>query len=235
MPAMIHVQHLYKTFSMGGRSVRAVDDVSLKVNAGDFVALMGRSGSGKSTLLYLLGGLDYADKGQIQVDGYDVVNLRGDALARYRRETIGFVFQSFYLVPTMTALDNVALPGVFSARPREERLARAADLLDAVGMGKRMHHRPSQLSGGQQQRVAIARALFNDPPLIMADEPTGALDSQTRDKVLRLLRHLCDVQGKTILLVTHDSETARTAKRLLEMRDGRIIRDERYETASNLL
>ncbi|MFN8371377.1 MAG: ABC transporter ATP-binding protein [Anaerolineae bacterium] len=192
---------------------------------GQFVAIMGPSGSGKSTLLYLLGGLDRPNDGQLIVAGHDLNALNGEGLARFRRDTIGFVFQAFHLVPTMTALDNVALPGVFSGIPREEREARALRLLGILGMGERIDHKPSQLSGGQQQRVAIARSLFNRPPIIMADEPTGALDSKTGQMVIKLLRRLCDQQGKTIIVVTHDQRVASFADRVITLHDGHITED----------
>ena len=223
---MIIVQNVSKIFHLGDQVVHALDQVSLRIPAGQFVAVMGPSGSGKSTLLYLLGGLDHASQGEILVGGSRLDSMTSDGLARFRRETIGFVFQAFHLVPTMTALENVALPGVFAAVPRDVRERRAVRLLNALGMGARLDHRPSQLSGGQQQRVAIARALFNNPPIIMADEPTGALDSKTGQTVMHMLRTLCERQGKTILVVTHDLNVAQYADRTVHLKDGRIVRDE---------
>jgi ABC-type lipoprotein export system ATPase subunit len=186
---------------------------------------MGPSGSGKSTLLYLLGGLDQPSSGEITIAGNNLDLLSEEELARFRRETIGFIFQAFHLVPTLTALENVALPGIFSGLPRDLREKRAFKLLSALGMGDRLDHRPSQLSGGQQQRVAIARALFNNPPIIMADEPTGALDSKTGQTVMRMLRWLCNKQGKTIIVVTHDQTVANYSDRILMLKDGQIIED----------
>lgn len=225
MPIVI-VNGLQKIFRLGDQWVYALDQFSVQIPHGQFVAIMGPSGSGKSTLLYLLGGLDHPTAGQIMVAGRHLETLRSDELAQFRRETVGFIFQAFHLVPTMTALQNVALPGVFGAIPGDVRERRAARLLMMLGMGDRMDHRPSQLSGGQQQRVAIARALFNNPPIIMADEPTGALDSKTGEIVMHMLRSLCTKQGKTIIVVTHDRSVARYADRLLHLRDGHLIEDQ---------
>ncbi|WP_119070088.1 ABC transporter ATP-binding protein [Aggregatilinea lenta] len=222
---VIVVEGLDKTFQIGDQWVHALDGVSVKVPAGQFLAIMGPSGSGKSTLLYLLGGLDRPSAGRVMVAGRRLDNMNGDDLAQFRRETVGFIFQAFHLIPTMTALQNVALPGVFAAVPREQREQRAAWLLGLLGMTPRMHHKPSQLSGGQQQRVAIARALFNNPPVIMADEPTGALDSKTGQAVMSLLRRLCSKLGKTVIVVTHDAAIARYADRMLLLKDGRVIDD----------
>ena len=224
LPAVI-AQGLDKTFQLGDQWVNALDNVSFQVPAGQFVAIMGPSGSGKSTLLYLLGGLDRPNDGQIMVAGKRLDAMDKDDLAAFRRSTIGFIFQAFHLVPTMTALENVALPGVFAGLPRDVRERRALRILTTLGMGERLGHRPAQLSGGQQQRVAIARALFNNPPLIMADEPTGALDSKTGHTVLRMLRWLCTTKGKTIILVTHDPGVASYADRLVHLMDGRITED----------
>jgi ABC-type lipoprotein export system ATPase subunit len=186
---------------------------------------MGPSGSGKSTLLYMMGGLDHPTQGEIVIAGQDITRLSGEELARFRRDTIGFIFQAFHLVPSMTALENVALPGIFAGLPRDVRERRGIKLLAALGMEDRLDHKPSQLSGGQQQRVAIARALFNNPPIIMADEPTGALDSKTGQTVMNLLRWLCTKQGKTVIVVTHDPNVARYSDRMLQLKDGRIIED----------
>jgi ABC-type lipoprotein export system ATPase subunit len=219
-------QHLRKQFQLGDRQwVTALDDVQVRIPEGQFVAIMGPSGSGKSTLLYLLGGLDRPSDGEILVAGRRLDAMTSDELAAFRRETVGFIFQAFHLVPTLTALENVALPGVFAAIPRHIRERRALQLLTALGMGQRLDHRPSQLSGGQQQRVAIARALFNNPPIIMADEPTGALDSKTGQRVLQILHQLSTRRGKTIIIVTHDPGIASHADRLVHLKDGRVIED----------
>ena len=223
--ALIIGRDVQKTFHLGEEWVQALDHVTLEVPQGQFIVIMGPSGSGKSTLLYVLGGLDRPTAGEVIVAGQRLDRMSSEELARFRRETVGFVFQAFHLVPTMTALENVALPGVFAGVARDVREKRATRLLAALGMGDRLNHRPSQLSGGQQQRVAIARALFNDPPIIMCDEPTGALDSKTGQAVMRLLRHLCTKQGKTIMVVTHDPGVAAFADRIVNLRDGQIVED----------
>lgn len=226
MSLIISAQNVTKEFKQAnGQPLRVLQNVSLDVQKGEFVAIMGPSGSGKSTLMYLLGGLDRATSGQIRVAGDDLMQLSGDELAQFRRERVGFVFQGYYLVPTLNVLENVALPGVFMGQSREEREGRAAKLLERLEMGKRLEHRPHQLSGGQMQRVAIARALFNNPAMIMGDEPTGALDSQTGTIVMKLLRNLSDKQGKTILVVTHDPSVAQYADRIIQLQDGRITAD----------
>jgi macrolide transport system ATP-binding/permease protein len=227
--SLIRAHNVNKVFQMGGQDIHVLKDVSLSVPEGQFLAIMGPSGSGKSTLMYLLGGLDRPTSGEIMVRGQRVDTMSSDDLARFRREMNGFIFQSFHLVPTLSALENVALPGIFSGRSRAEREARAGRLLKFLKMDERYDHRPSQLSGGQQQRVAIARALFNDPPIIMGDEPTGALDSATGTTVMRLLRYLCSTQRKTIIVVTHDENVARYADRLLRLKDGRIVSDQVVE------
>lgn len=223
--AIVIARDIQKIFRLGDRWVQALDGLSMDIPSGQFVCIMGPSGSGKSTLLYVLSGLDQPTSGKMVVEGHHLDQMSSDALARFRREMIGFVFQAFYLVPTMTALENVALPGVFAGVARDAREERAARLLTALGMRRWFEHRPSQLSGGQQQRVAIARALFNDPPIIVADEPTGALDSKTGQSVMRMLRQLCDRQGKTIIVVSHDPSVAAFADRIVNLRDGRIVED----------
>lgn len=232
---MVAGRNLQKVFQLGDQWVQALKGVDVDIPEGQFVCIMGPSGSGKSTLLYLLGGLDRPTDGEILIGGQRIDSMDGEDLARFRRDRIGFVFQAFHLVPTMTALENVALPGVFSAMPRDLRERRAMRLLDMLGMLDRMDHRPSQLSGGQQQRVAIARALFNNPPIIMADEPTGALDSKTGQIVMQMLRWLCTKRGKTILVVTHDSGVASYADRMLNLKDGHIIEDRLPEEWDHVL
>ncbi|MCA0456008.1 MAG: ABC transporter ATP-binding protein [Chloroflexi bacterium] len=222
---MVEVRGLRKDFQLGDQWVHALKGVDLDIPAGQFIAIMGPSGSGKSTLLYMLGGLDRPSEGEIAVAGNALDLMNGEELATFRRETIGFIFQAFHLVPTLTALENVALPGVFAGSDREYRESRALKILTALGMEERIDHRPNQLSGGQQQRVAIARALFNNPPIIMADEPTGALDSKTGQTVMRMLRFLCRRQGKTIIVVTHDPTVASYADRMISLKDGDIIED----------
>lgn len=222
---MITTHQLVKTFNVGTESLTILKGVDLAIPAGQFVSVMGPSGSGKSTLLYLLGGLDRPTEGEICVAGHAVSDLSSDELAAFRSQTVGFVFQAFHLIPTLTALENVGLPGVFRGIPREQRHQRGMQLLSALGMADRADHRPSQLSGGQQQRVAIARSLFNQPPILMCDEPTGALDSKTGHTVMRLLRALCDKQHKTIVVVTHDPGIAEYADRMVHFKDGHIVDD----------
>jgi putative ABC transport system ATP-binding protein len=211
---------------MGGEVVRALDGVDLVVERGSMVAIMGRSGSGKSTLLNILGGLDRPDEGQVVLDGVDITRLNGRALTRVRREKVGFVFQEFNLIPTLTALENVELPMRYARVPPGQRRQRALEALARVGLAHRAHHRPSQLSGGEQQRVTIARALVMRPALVLADEPTGELDSQTAAQVIELMETLNRELGQTFLIVTHDPGLARHCGRIIRMQDGRIISDE---------
>ena len=225
MKPIILGQSITKTFEVGGQPLPVLRQIDLEIPPGQFVAIMGPSGSGKSTLLYLLGGLDRPTEGFIEVADHRLDALRSAELAAFRRETVGFVFQNFHLVPTLTALENVALPGIFSGVPREVREEHAARLLRMLGMLDRAEHRPSQLSGGQQQRVAIARALFNQPPIIMGDEPTGSLDSKTGQIVMRMLRALRDKAGKTVIVVTHDQGVAKYADRMIRLQDGKIVDD----------
>lgn len=225
MPPMLIVQDVSKHFEVGGQTLPVLKRINLEIPSGQFVAIMGPSGSGKSTLLYLLGGLDRPSDGVIEVAERRLDLLNSAELAAFRRETVGFVFQNFNLIPTLTALENAALPGVFAGMSRDVREDRAARLLHMLGMLERAEHRPSQLSGGQQQRVAIARALFNQPPIIMGDEPTGALDSKTGQTVMRMLRALREKAGKTVIVVTHDAGVARYADRMIRLQDGRIVDD----------
>jgi ABC-type lipoprotein export system ATPase subunit len=220
---IIETQKLVKIYPLDEQEVIGLAGLDLTIEEGEFVAIMGPSGSGKSTLLYILGGLDTATDGTVKVAGHSLESLDSEELAAFRRETIGYVFQSFHLVPTITAIENVALPGIFARIPQDERLERAWKLLSMLGMEDRLEHLPKQLSGGQQQRVAIARALFNDPPILMADEPTGSLDSKTGETVLKMLRNLATQRKKTIIVVTHDTRIARYADRVLTLRDGKIV------------
>ncbi len=223
----IATHRLNKVFQLGEQHIRPLDDVSLSIERGQFTAIMGPSGSGKSTLLYLLGGLDKPTSGAIVVAGQRLDQMSSEELATFRQRTVGFVFQQFFLVPTMTALENVALPGIFAGIPRDERENRAARILTMLGMGDRLENRPSQLSGGQMQRVAIGRALFNNPPIIMADEPTGQLDSKTGTLVIEMLKALVVQRGKTVIFVTHEQGVAAYADRILHLMDGRVVSDER--------
>ncbi|MHA6287629.1 ABC transporter ATP-binding protein [Maricaulis sp. CAU 1757] len=226
MSGLIECRDLVKTYTMGGQTIRALDGVSLTIEAGDYVAIMGASGSGKSTLMNLMGALDRPSAGEIRIAGQDIGALSGDAVARFRNSTIGFVFQQFNLLARTTAVENAALPLVYSGLPHDERVRRARARLEQVGLGERMDHHPSQLSGGQQQRVAIARALVNDPKILLADEPTGALDSRTSADIMGIFDQL-NKDGITIILVTHEQDVADHARRQIVFRDGRILEDRR--------
>jgi putative ABC transport system ATP-binding protein len=214
---------LTRTYQLEGVRVEALRGVSLEIAEGDHVALIGPSGSGKSTLMHLLGGLDRPTTGELRVGGRDIATLSAGELAKLRNETIGFVFQSFHLLPRTTALDNVALPLVYRGLRATERRRRAAAMLDRVGLAHRARHRPSQLSGGEQQRVAIARALVTEPVVLLADEPTGNLDTTTGQAVLGLLADLNAERGVALVIVTHDAEVAARARRQIAMRDGLIV------------
>ena len=222
---LIITRDISKSYEMGGLSVQALRGVSLSIQAGEFVAVMGPSGSGKSTFMNLLGCLDTPSSGEYVLAGEKVSGMHRDALAAIRNRRIGFVFQSFNLLPRTTALENVALPLLYCGVPAEERNRRAMERLAAVGLAERQHHHPAQLSGGQQQRVAIARALVNHPVLILADEPTGALDTLTSCEVMALLQHL-NRDGMTVVLVTHERDIAEFAKRIVMFRDGRVVEDQ---------
>ena len=221
---MIRVQSLSMRLASGGRAVDVLTDVSLEVPAGQFVAIAGPSGSGKSTLLGLIAGLDQPTAGRIEVAGVVVTALDEDALARFRRDHVGYVFQSFHLVPTLTALENVAVP--LELAGAADAAARAAALLGDVGLAERAHHYPVQLSGGEQQRVAVARALARRPRLLLADEPTGNLDSATGKQIIELLVGANRRLGSTLVLVTHDAALAAHADRVITLHDGRIVSDE---------
>jgi len=221
---MISTNRLCRQFRVGDSVVHALDEVDLAIEEGDFVAVMGPSGSGKSTLMNILGCLDSPDGGQYWLLDQDVAALDDDSLSRTRNLKIGFVFQSFHLLPRMTALQNVLLPLRYSETDAEQSRRRALELLQRLGLGDRLDHRPNQLSGGQRQRVAIARALVNNPPLLLADEPTGNLDSRTSEEIMKLFEEL-NRQGQTILMVTHEEEIATHAGRLIRMRDGKIEHD----------
>jgi putative ABC transport system ATP-binding protein len=222
----MEVRGLTKVYRMGASEVRAVDGVSFEVEAGEFLALMGPSGCGKSTLLHLLGCLDLPDAGSYRLNGVEASGLAERELARLRGKYLGFVFQAFNLIPRLSALENVELPLVYAGVPARERRRRAKAVLERVGLAHRADHSPAELSGGQQQLVAIARALVNDPALILADEPTGNLDTATSRQVMEILASL-NAEGKTILLVTHEAEIAAYARRVLRLRDGKIVEDER--------
>lgn len=219
---LIRIQNLQRDFSMGQEIVHALNRVSLTAQAGEYLGVMGPSGSGKSTLLYLLGGLDRPTAGHIWVRDQDLTALDENGLATYRRREVGFVFQSFHLIPTMTALENVEFPMLFARTPSTQRRERAHYSLELVGLADRMTHKPTELSGGQQQRVAIARALVNDPAIILADEPTGNLDSRTGAEVLAVLARLNQEQGRTIVVVSHDPAITEFTSRCIHLLDGQI-------------
>lgn len=221
---IIKTEGLKKIYQMGEEQVKALDGVDIELERGEYVAIMGPSGSGKSTLMNLLGCLDTPSEGEYWLNGHAVSTLNDDELAQVRNKEVGFVFQSFHLLPRYSALDNVQLPLVYSNIAREERLERAKRALEQVDLTDRIHHRPNELSGGQRQRVAIARALINQPSILLADEPTGNLDSTTGREILNLFEHL-HTAGHTIILVTHDPEVASHANRIIRLRDGKVETD----------
>jgi putative ABC transport system ATP-binding protein len=220
---MIELESVTRIYRMGSQEIRALDEVDLTIADAEFVAVVGPSGSGKSTLLHVVGGLDTPTSGQVKVDGQDLAKARDRELASFRNQRVGFVFQTFNLQPTYTALENVALPLVFAKVPPRERNERAQAALVAVDLGDRTRHKPAQMSGGERQRVAIARALVTDPAYILADEPTGNLDTASSREIVALLDRLHGERGITVLLVTHDVEMAAFAERQIALRDGRIV------------
>jgi putative ABC transport system ATP-binding protein len=225
---LIRAQDLHRDFQMGHTTVHALDGVDLTVKEGEFLSILGPSGSGKSTLLHLLGGLERPSSGRIWVGGQEVTALDENQLAAYRRQEVGFVFQAFNLLSTMTALQNVTFPMFFARVPPTKRQERARHLLELVGLTDRMDHQPTELSGGEQQRVAIARALANDPTIILADEPTGNLDSHTGTEVMSMLERLNQEQGRTIIVVSHDPTVMDFVKRSIHLLDGRITAGPAY-------
>ncbi len=227
---VVAIDRLTKTYSLGGHEIVALEDLSLTIEAGELVAVMGPSGSGKSTFMNLIGCLDRPSSGTFLLDGVDVAELDADALATLRNRHIGFCFQSFNLLQRASALANVELPLVYAGMAPRQRRERAREVLGAVGLGDRIDHLPTQLSGGQQQRVAIARALVNAPSLILADEPTGGLDSRTGREIMALFGRL-NAEGITVIIVTHEPEVAAYARRLIQLRDGRLIDDRRQPGA----
>jgi macrolide transport system ATP-binding/permease protein len=229
-PALLELRDVRRLYPNGETVVRALDGVSLTIHAGEFVAIMGPSGSGKSTLMNILGCLDRPSAGTYRVAGHDVSSLSLDELAALRCRTFGFVFQRFNLLPTITAAENVEIPAIYAGRAKSERILRARELLKRLGLGDRTEHRPTELSGGQQQRVSIARALMNEAQVILADEPTGALDSRSGEEVLSLLKEL-NADGHTVLLITHDPNVAQYADRIISFADGRIVSDEQKLSA----
>ncbi|NKI33985.1 ABC transporter ATP-binding protein [Wenzhouxiangella sp. XN79A] len=229
-PPLIRAEGLCKDYVMGRNVVHALIDVDVEIDNGEFVAVMGPSGSGKSTFMNMVGALDRPTRGRLTIAGRDLAELDDDEQARLRNETLGFVFQQFMLLARTSALDNVKLPLMYTAMDRDEKQQRAEAALNRVGLADRMDHNPSQLSGGQQQRVAIARALVNRPRMILADEPTGALDTATAEEIMGLFGAL-NAEGVTVVLVTHEEEIAEHARRIIRFRDGRIQTDQRRQAA----
>ena len=221
--AIIQANHLVKRYKTGSQTILAVNDVSLAINRGEFVAITGASGSGKSTLLQLLGGLDKPTSGDIIIDNVKINKISDSELSRFRNQTIGFVFQSFYLQPFLTLQRNIEIAAMPSRMKRNQRKTRAEKLAQQVGLGDRLRHFPRELSGGQIQRAAIARALLNNPDIILADEPTGNLDSQNSRNIVALFRQICDTQNTTVVIATHDQEIAASVDRVIAVADGRII------------
>lgn len=221
---MIELKNVTKVYELGGEKIYALDNVNLVINNGDFIAVVGPSGSGKSTLANTIGGLDTPDKGQVLVDGEDISKVSDRSLSHFRNKKIGFIFQSFNLQPTFTALENVMIPLIFAKMGSAERKKKAIECLKVVGLEDRMKHRPNQLSGGQRQRVCIARALANNPEVIIADEPTGNLDSIKGAEIVDLLKRLNKKNGITLIIITHDVSVARQAGKVLIIKDGKITR-----------
>ncbi len=223
MEPIIKLENVEKTYKVGDVSVKALDKVNLDVYKNDFIAIQGQSGSGKSTIVNMIGCLDTPSKGEIYLEKHNIAKLSESNLAQIRGRKIGLIFQTFNLIPSLTSLENVALPMTFQNKFRKARLRKAAELLKQVGLGDRMDHFPNQLSGGQRQRVAIARALINDPEIILADEPTGNLDTKTGNEIMKILLDF-NKQGKTIILVTHNSDLTKSADRIITLKDGKIIK-----------
>jgi putative ABC transport system ATP-binding protein len=223
---LIEIEDMYKIYDMGSQKVNALDGISLKIYDGEFVAIIGKSGSGKSTLMNMVGCLDLPTSGKYYLDGIDIADYSDDQLSHIRNKKIGFIFQQFNLFKKLSSLENVEMPAKFARRPRDKRRKRAIEALELVGLGDRLDHTPAQLSGGQQQRVAVARSIVNSPPVILADEPTGNLDSKSAVDVIDMIHEL-HKKGNTIILITHDDDVANEADRIIRLKDGKITADEK--------
>lgn len=232
MEKVICVSNLYKLYRVGDSCVRALDGVSFDIRKGEFCAIVGTSGSGKSTLLNMLAGLEKPTKGEVVINGCHIEKLKEDELVRFRRENVGFIFQSFHLIGTMNAVENVALPLNFRGEARKIRMEKAERMLELVNLSKHKKHMPNQMSGGQQQRVGVARALVTDPKIIFADEPTGNLDSHTSEEVMALMQKVVREQGRTLVMVTHDDHLAEYADRVFHIIDGKIVKIEENKRKS---
>lgn len=229
MSALVEINNICKIYNPGENEVRALDHVSVSIDEGEFVAIIGQSGSGKSTLMNMLGCLDVPTSGEYRLHGQNVSELTDNELSDIRNREIGFIFQGFNLIANLTALENVELPLIYRGVPRGERVRLARTALEKVGLGKRMDHKPAEMSGGQQQRVAIARAIAQAPPIILADEPTGNLDSRSTEEIMAILQELYE-EGRTVILITHNNEIADRAKRIIQIKDGKIESDTRSGT-----
>lgn len=229
MSALVEINNICKIYNPGENEVRALDHVSVSIDEGEFVAIIGQSGSGKSTLMNMLGCLDVPTSGEYRLHGQNVSELTDNELSDIRNKEIGFIFQGFNLIANLTALENVELPLIYRGVPRGERVRLARTALEKVGLGKRMEHKPAEMSGGQQQRVAIARAIAQAPPIILADEPTGNLDSRSTEEIMAILQELYE-EGRTVILITHNNEIADRAKRIIQIKDGKIESDTRSGT-----
>lgn len=229
MSALVEINNICKIYNPGENEVRALDHVSVSIDEGEFVAIIGQSGSGKSTLMNMLGCLDVPTSGEYRLHGQNVSELTDNELSDIRNKEIGFIFQGFNLIANLTALENVELPLIYRGVPRGERVRLARTALEKVGLGKRMEHKPAEMSGGQQQRVAIARAIAQAPPIILADEPTGNLDSRSTEEIMAILQELYE-EGRTVILITHNNEIADRAKRIIQIKDGKIESDTRTGT-----
>jgi len=228
---VVETEDLTKYYQMGPITVKALEGVNLRIKRGEYISIMGPSGSGKTTLFNMVGGIDRPTRGRVYIDGVDIAKLDAYELAWLRCRKIGYIFQTFNLIPVLTAIENVMLPMIFAGVEREERVRRATEILEAVGLGERLNHKPAELSGGQQQRVAIARALANNPVIILADEPTGNLDLQTGLEIITLLRGLNKEKGVTVIAATHDLKMIDVSDRIVYLRDGKI---DRYETRAEV-